>query len=115
MWCCIGCLMAYSMYVGIPTSTKTGVMIMTMALIKEYDTHLDGKNRITLRGATAGYYAVQVFDSGTVVLEPRVLTHPANLSSKTLRMMDKAVGNFKKKKVSSAIDLKKYLAKAARA
>jgi hypothetical protein len=102
------------MVVGIPTRTKTGVMIMTMALVKEYDTHLDSKNRITLRGATAGYYAVQVFDSGTVLLEPRVLTHPANLPPKTLRMMDKAVGNFKKRKVSPAIDLKKYLGKAAR-
>jgi hypothetical protein len=44
----------------------------------------------------------------------RVLTHPANLPPKTLRMMDKAVGNFKKRKVSPAIDLQKYLGKAAR-
>ena len=87
---------------------------MTMALVKEYDTHLDSKKRVTLRGATAEYYAVHVFDSGTVVLEPRVLTHPANVSPKTLRMMDKAVGNFKKGKVSPAIDFRKYLRKAVR-
>jgi len=53
---------------------------MSMALVKEYDKHLDSKTRITLCGATVGYYAVQVFDSGPVLLEPRVLTHPANHS-----------------------------------
>jgi len=84
---------------------------MTMALVKEYDTHLDSKKRITLRGVTAEYYAVQIFDSGVVVLDPRVLTHPANISPKTLRMMDKAIGNFKKGKASPTIDFQKYLRK----
>jgi hypothetical protein len=82
---------------------------MTMSLVKEYDAHLDGTKRVTLRGATAEYYAVQMFSTGVVVLEPRVLTHPANVSPKTLRMMDKAVGNFKKGKVSPPIDFRKHL------
>ncbi len=82
---------------------------MPTALVKEYDAHLDGKKRVTLRGATAEYYAVQIFSTGVVVLEPRVLTHPANVSPKTLRMMDKAMGHFKKGKVSPPIDFRKHL------
>jgi hypothetical protein len=100
--------------VGIPTKAKKGEIVMTTAVVKEYDTHLDSKKRVTLRGATAEYYAVQVFSSGVVMLEPRVLTHPGKVSAKTLRMMDKAVGNFKKGKVSPAIDFRKHIGKAIR-
>ena len=85
---------------------------MTTAVVKEYNVHLDGKNRVTLRGATSEYYAVQIFSSGIVVLEPRVLTHPANVSPKTLRMMDRAVDNFKKGKVSPPVDFRKHLGMA---
>ena len=88
---------------------------MTMALVKEYDAHLDGKKRVTLRGATAEYYAVQMFSTGVVVLEPRVLAHPSDVSQKTLRMMDKAVAHFKKGKVSPPIDFRKHLGQAVRA
>ena len=89
-------------------------MVVAPLIVLEYDTHLDSKKRVTLRGATAEYYAVQIFSTGVVVLEPRVLTHPANLSPKALRMMDKAVGNFKKGKVSPVIDFQKHLGKAKR-
>ena len=88
---------------------------MTTAVMKEYDVHLDSKRRVTLRGATNDYYAVRLFSDGTVVMEPRVLTHPANISPKALRMMDRAVRNLKQGNVSPAIELSKYTGKAWRA
>ena len=88
---------------------------MTTAVLKEYDVHLDSKRRVTLRGTTNDYYAVRLFSDGTVVMEPRVLTHPANVSTKVLRMMDKAVANLKRGNVSPAVDLGKYARKVRRA
>ena len=79
------------------------------AVVKEYDAHLDAKNRLTLRGADVEYYSVKLFDDGHVVLEPRVLVPPEAVSKKTLKMMDKAAKNLKKGKVSKPIDLDKYL------
>jgi hypothetical protein len=88
---------------------------MTTAVLKEYDVHLDSKRRVTLRGTTSDYYAVRLFSDGTVMLEPRVLTHPANIPAKVLRMMDKAVRNLKRGNASPAIDLSRYTGKAGRA
>jgi hypothetical protein len=82
---------------------------MKANIIKEYDAHIDMKKRITLRGAGAEYYAVQMFNDGHIMLEPRVLVPPDTVSKKTLRMLDRAAKNFKKGKVSAPIDLDKYL------
>jgi hypothetical protein len=82
---------------------------MNTALVREYDAHLDGKNRITLRGAAQEYYAVKMFSDGRVLLEPRVLVPPESISKKTLKMLDKAAANFKEGKVSAPIDLSRYL------
>jgi hypothetical protein len=82
---------------------------MSVTLVKTYDAHLDTKRRITLRGAEAEYYAVQMFEDGRIVLEPRVLVPPEMISKRTLKMLDKAATNFKKGKVSEPIDLDRYL------
>lgn len=82
---------------------------MSVTLVKTYDAHLDTKRRITLRGAKAEYYAVQMFDDGRIVLEPRVLVPPEMISQRTLKMLDKAATNFAKGKVSKPIDLDRYL------
>ena len=63
--------------------------------IREYDAKLDSKRRITLRNTRFDYYHVQELDSGTIVLEPRELTVPFQVSANTLAMMDKAVQNLK--------------------
>ena len=84
-------------------------MKMSVALVKEYDAHLDEKKRITLRGAEAEYYAVRMFEDGRVVLEPRVLVPPDMISKRTLKVLDRAAKNFKKGKVSEPIDLDRYL------
>jgi hypothetical protein len=88
---------------------------MAVTVIKEYDVHLDTKHRLTLRGAATEYYSVKMLANGHVILEPRLLVHPRDVSAKTLRMMDKAVENFKQGRASPVINLKKYLKKALRA
>ncbi len=51
-----------------------------MEAIKEYDAKVDGKNRVTLRGAQYEYYNVKEYDNGCYVLEPRELTAPEEIS-----------------------------------
>jgi hypothetical protein len=68
------------------------------ALLKEYDTTLDTKHRITVRNGKGLYknYHVRVYGDGRILMEPRVLVHPKYISKKTLRMMDMAMDNFAK-------------------
>jgi hypothetical protein len=79
-----------------------------MATVREYDTKLDTKRRLTLRGADFEYYHVIVMENGNILLEPRELTLPFQVSAKTLTMMDKAVNNLKNGMVSEAIDLSDF-------
>ena len=79
-----------------------------MVAVREYDAKLDSKKRLTLRGVLFEYYHVAEMDNGTIILEPRELTAPFQVSEKTLAMMDTAVENLKKGKVSEAIDLSEF-------
>ena len=67
-------------------------------VVREYDTALDTKHRITVRGEAKLYknYHVRVFNNGRIVLDPRVLIDPKLISKKTLRMMDKSMCNYQK-------------------
>ena len=76
--------------------------------IREYDAKLDAKKRITLRHSNFDYYHVQEMDDGTIVLEPRELVVPFQISANTLSMMDKSVENMKSGKVSDPIDLSMF-------
>lgn len=76
--------------------------------IKEYDAKLDSKRRLTLRSSNFEYYHVREMEDGTIVLEPRELTAPFQISVKTLAMMDDAVANMRKAKVSDAVDLSEF-------
>ena len=76
--------------------------------IKEYDAKLDSKRRLTLRNASFEYYHVQEMDNGTIVLEPRELTVPFQISANTLAMMDASVRNMKAGKVSAPLDLSEF-------
>ena len=80
-------------------------------LINEFDAKVDSKKRITLRDSVFEYFHIKQYKDGTMVLEPRVLVEPNALSKKTLKMMDKSIDNFKKSKVSKAIDLSDFKAK----
>ena len=77
-------------------------------IVREYDAKLDSKKRLTLREAGYDYYHVSVFPDQRIVLEPRVLTAPFEVSSNTLNMMDTAVENMKNGKVSPALDLSEF-------
>lgn len=79
-------------------------------ILKEYVAKLDSKNRLTVRGSKYNYYHVSELGDGTVILKPRVLADPDELSANTLRMMDKSMKNFAKGEVSKPIDIDKYLA-----
>ena len=76
--------------------------------MKDYVAHLDNKKRITLRGATYQYYNVKEYGNGCIILEPRVLSVSKSISSRTLADMDRAVSNFRRGDVSSAIDLSDF-------
>jgi len=75
-------------------------------LLKEYDTTMDAKHRITVRNVKRLYknYHVRVYGDGQILMEPRVLVHPKYVSKRTLRMMDKAMDNFAKGIVSEPVD-----------
>ena len=66
------------------------------------------KKRLTLREAGYEYYHVSVLPDQRIVLEPRVLTAPFEVSANTLKMMDSAVENMKMGKVSPALELSEF-------
>lgn len=79
-----------------------------MEAVRDYTVHIDNKKRVTLRGALYQYYNVKEFENGCIMLEPRELTVPESISSRTLEDMDRAIENFKLNKVSEPIDLSDF-------
>ncbi len=75
----------------------------TIALM--YDAKVDSKKRITLRGAKYDYYSVQELDDGRVILSPRVLVPPFEISENTLETIDRSADNLKKGIASEPIKL----------
>ena len=76
--------------------------------VREYDAKIDSKKRVTLRNSVFEYYHVQEMDNGVIVLEPRELTVPFQVSANTLSMMDESVKNLKKGAVSEPVDLSAF-------
>lgn len=76
--------------------------------IREYDAKLDSKRRLTLRLVPFEYYHVREFEDGRIMLEPRELTAPFQISANTLDMMDSAVGNIIAGQVSGPVDLSEF-------
>lgn len=76
--------------------------------IREYDAKIDSKKRVTLRSSAFEYYHVQEMSNGVIVLEPRELTTPFQVSENTLVMMDEAVKNMKAGTISEVIDLSDF-------
>ena len=71
---------------------------MQAMAIKSYDAKIDSKKRITLRNASFEYFHVEEYNDGRIILEPRVLQKPFEVSSNTLQMMDKAWKTLQKVK-----------------
>lgn len=76
-----------------------------MEAMKIYDVHIDSKKRVTLRGAKYEYYNVREFENGCIMLEPRELIVPEELSARALEVMDQSIRNFKLGNVSEPVDL----------
>lgn len=79
-----------------------------MEAVKDYTTHLDSKKRLTLRGARYSYYNVKEYGNGCILLEPRELVVPSEISENTLRTLDKSIENFNLGVVSGPIDLSDF-------
>ena len=79
-----------------------------MEIIKDYTAHIDSKKRITLREAAYEYYNVRIYGNGCIMLEPRELVTPVQISARTLRDMDKAIENFNSGNVSDPVDLSDF-------
>lgn len=79
---------------------------MPVYLLKEYDTTLDTKHRITVRSAPKLYknYHVRIYTDGRIQMEPRILVDPKFISMRSLRMMDRAMKNISKDIVSEPVD-----------
>ena len=73
-----------------------------------YTAHLDGKNRLTILGARYEYYQVKEYANGCILLEPRELVKPKEISKRSLKMMDEAVANLQQGKVSAPLDLSEF-------
>jgi hypothetical protein len=89
---------------------------MSEELLTEYDATLDSKKRFVVRGLPDfNHFHVKIFkdpkkEQYTLKMEPRVLASLDQLSEKTLSMMDSAMKNYAKGKVSEAVDIKKMKA-----
>lgn len=71
----------------------------------EYNSKIDSKKRLTIRNPKYDYYNVKEYDNGYILLEPRELVKPVEISEKTLEMMDKSIANIKLGKTSKPIKL----------
>ena len=81
---------------------------MPAVAVRSYDAKIDSKKRITLRSISYEYYHVEELADGRIVLEPRELTKPLQISANTLAMLDSSMENFNKGNVSAPLDLSEY-------
>ncbi|HCM28239.1 MAG TPA: hypothetical protein DIC34_17205 [Treponema sp.] len=79
-----------------------------MSPVKEYDARMDMKKRVTLRGGRFEHYHVLEYDDGRIMLEPRELVAPLEISRRTLSMMDASMVNFAKGTASEPVDLSAF-------
>lgn len=79
------------------------------AVIQTYDAKIDSRKRVTLRNARFDYYNVRELEDGRIIMEPRVLAAPFEVSANTLSMMDSSVRNLKNGRVSEPVDLSEFM------
>ena len=75
---------------------------------RAYDAKVDSKKRISIRNAQFEYYHVEELDNGMIVLSPRVLADPFEISKNTLASMDKSMENYKEGNASKPIDVTEF-------
>ena len=82
---------------------------MQAAAIRSYNAKVDSKKRITLRNTVYEYFHIEEYEDGKIVLEPRELTKPFQISKNSLSMMDSSVQNLKAGNVSAPLKLSSYI------
>ena len=92
--------------VGISSKHNGGIDMQEFA--KEYDTKVDSKKRITLRFAPFDYYHVSYMEDGRIILDPRELVAPFQISANTLSMIETSAKNLRSGKTSAPIDLSEF-------
>ena len=81
---------------------------MQAAAVRSYNAKVDSKKRITLRNTVYEYFHIEEYEDGKIVLEPRELTKPFQISKNSLSMMDSSVQNLKVGNVSDHLKLSSY-------
>ena len=79
-----------------------------MQTLVKYDATVDMKKRITLRGSKYSHYHVEELEDGRIILEPRVLVSPFEISKNTLSMIDSSVKNLKQGRVSKPVEISSF-------
>ncbi len=74
-------------------------------MVSEYDAKVDNKKRLTLRETPFEYYHVEHYSDRRIMLAPRELVAPVQISTNTLEMMDSSMSHLKEGQVSPPIDL----------
>ena len=81
---------------------------MQAAAIRSYNAKVHSKKRITLRNTVYEYFHIEEYEDGKIVLEPRELAKPFQISKNSLSMMDSSVQNLKAGNVSAPLNLCSY-------
>ena len=81
---------------------------MQAAAVRSYNAKVDSKKRITLRNTIYEYFHIEEYEDGKIVLEPRELAKPFQISKNSLSMMDSSVQNLKAGNVSAPLNLSSY-------
>ena len=79
-----------------------------MQVVNNYTARTDSKKRITLRKAKYNYYYVKEYANGCLILEPRELIKPKDISEEALKTMDESISNLSKGKASAPVDLSDF-------
>lgn len=82
-----------------------------MGEVREYDTKVDSRRRVTLRGAVFEHYHVTEYEDGRVLLEPRELVPPPSISRRTLEMVDAAMASLERGDAGPPVEPDDLLAK----
>ena len=75
---------------------------------RKYDTKLDSKKRVVLRGAQHTFYSVNEKPNGTILLTPKMLVDVEPISEHTLEMIDRSMKNLDKGAVFGPVDLTEF-------
>jgi len=75
---------------------------------RKYETKLDEKKRVVLRGARHKYYEVNEKANGSILLTPKNLVDIEPIPARTMAMIERSMKNLDKGLVYGPIDLSEF-------